>query len=146
RADTNTISLHDALPICDTETMDKLISTVADTLLVSKEGISTKLDAISLLICILVKYNDDYIRNQSVYEKIYEQQEIIKDREYSFFSSNIDGISLKIGLQFLYASMGKDVYSNILELMSYIQEDVATIVAVTHLIIEYLETTDSVVL
>ena len=131
---------------CDTETMDKLISTVADTLLVSKEGISTKLDAISLLICILVKYNDDYIRNQSVYEKIYEQQETIKDREYSFFSSNIDGISLKIGLQFLYASMGKDVYSNILELMSYIQEDVATIVAVTHLIIEYLETTDSVVL
>lgn len=131
---------------CDTETMDKLISTVADTLLVSKEGISTKLDAISLLTCIVVKYTEDYIRNQNVYEKIYEQQETIEDKEYSVFSSNIDGISLKIGLQFLYASMGKDVYSNILELMSYIQEDVATIVAVTHLIIEYLETTDSVVL
>lgn len=126
--------------------MDKLISTAADTLLVSQEGISTKLDAISLLICIVVKYNEDYIRNQSVYEKIYEHQETIEDREYSFFSSNIDGISLKIGLQFLYASMGKDVYSNILELMSYIQENVATIVAVNHLIIEYLETTDSVVL
>lgn len=131
---------------CDTETMDKLISTAADTLLVSQEGISTKLDAISLLICIVVKYNEDYIRNQSVYEKIYEHQETIEDREYSFFSSNIDGISLKIGLQFLYASMGKDVYSNILELMSYIQENVATIVAVNHLIIEYLEITDSVVL
>lgn len=80
--------------------MDKLISTAADTLLVSKEGISTKLDAISLLICIVVKYNEDYIRNQSVYEKIYEQQETIEDREYSFFSSNIDGISLKLGYSF----------------------------------------------
>ena len=65
--------------------MDKLISTAADTLLVSQEGISTKLDAISLLICIVVKYNEDYIRNQSVYEKIYEHQETIEDREYSFF-------------------------------------------------------------
>ena len=130
----------------DTETMDRLISTVADTLLISKEDISTKLDAISLLICIAVKYSEDYIRNQSIYEKLFEQQESIEDREYSVFLSNIDGISLKIGLQFLYVSMGKDVYGNILELMAYIQEDVATIVAVTHLIIEYLETTDSVVL
>lgn len=44
----------------DTDTMDMLISVVADTLLISKEGISTKLDAIALLICIAVKYPEDY--------------------------------------------------------------------------------------
>jgi len=59
---------------------------------------------------------------------------------------NIDSISLKIGLQFLYASMGKDVYGDILELMPYIQGDVATTIAVTRLIVEYLETTDTVML
>lgn len=132
--------------MCDTETMDMLISSVADTLLISKEDISTKLDAISLLICIVVKYPEDYFRNQSVYEKLYEQQELIEASECLAFSSNIDGVSLKISLQFLYTSMGKDVYSNILELMPYIQEDVATTVAVTCLIIEYLEITNSVVL
>lgn len=58
--------------------------------------------------------------------------------------TNIDSVSLKIGLQFLYASMGKDVYGDILELMPYIQGDAATTIAVTRLIVEYLETTDTV--
>ena len=132
--------------VCDSETMDVLISTVADTLLISKETISTKLDAIALLICIAVKFLEDYNRNQSVYEKLYERQESIEVADHSIISANIDSISLKIGLRFLYASMGKDVYIDILELMPYIQDDVATTIAVSHLIIKYLETTDTVML
>lgn len=132
--------------VCDSATMDMLISTVADTLLISKESISTKLDAIALLICIAVKFPEDYKRNQSVYERIYEQQELIEAANHSILSSNIDSTSLKIGLQFLYTSMGKDVYIEILELMPYIQDDVATIIAVSNLIFEYLETTDAVML
>lgn len=130
----------------DAETIDVLISVVADTLLISQEDISIKLDAVALLICIVVKYPEDYCRNQSVYEKLFEQQEEIKINDHAIFSSNIDSISLKIGLQFLYVSMGKDVYSSILELMPYIQGDVATTIAVTRLIAEYLETTDTVIL
>ena len=53
---------------------------------------------------------------------------------------------LKIGLQLLFASIGKNVYRNILELMPYIQGDVATTIAVTHLIVEYLETSDEIML
>lgn len=131
---------------CNSDTMDTLISTVADTLLISKEGIATKLDAIALLICIAVKFPEDYVRNRSVYEKLFEQQEAIGVAEHSIISSNIDSISLKIGLQFLYASVGKDVYSDILELMPYIQGDNATTIAVTRLIVEYLEITDTVML
>lgn len=130
----------------DAETIDMLISAVADTLLISQEDISTKLDAIALLFCIVIKYPGDYIRNQSVYEKLFEQQEKIKINDHAIFSSNIDSVSLKIGLQFLYASMGKDVYGDILELMPYIQGDAATTIAVTRLIVEYLETTDTVIL
>ena len=47
---------------CDAVTMDMLISVVADTLLISKEVISTKLDAIALLICIAIKYPEDYTK------------------------------------------------------------------------------------
>lgn len=132
--------------VCDTETMDMLISALANTLLISKEDISTKLDAVALLICIAVKYPEDYIRNQGVYEILFEEQEAIEGTSHSILSSNIDSVSLKIGLQFLYASMGKDVYADILELMPYIQGDIATTIAVTSLITEYLETTDTVVL
>ena len=130
----------------NSETIDELISVVSDTLLFSKESISTKLDAISLLICIIVKYPEDYTRNQSVYQKLFDQREEIDFFDHAIFSSNIDGISLKIGLQFLYAAMGKDVYSDLLELMPYIEGDVATTIAVARLIIEYLETMDTITL
>ena len=131
---------------CDTDTMDILISVVADTLLISKEGISTKLDAIALLICIAVKYPEDYTRNQGVYEKLFEQQKTIEVADNPIISSNIDSISLKIGLQLLYTAMGKDVYADILELMPYIQGDVSTTISVTHLIVEYLESSENVML
>lgn len=132
--------------ICDTDTMDMLILVVADTLLISKEGISTKLDAIALLICIAVKYPEDYTRNQGVYEKLFEQQNTIEVADNPIISSNIDSISLKIGLQLLYTAMGKDVYADILELMPYIQGDVSTTISVTHLIVEYLESSENVML
>lgn len=131
---------------CDADTMDMLISVVSDTILISKEGISTKLDAIALLICIVVKYPEDYIRNQSVYEKLFEQQKAIEVEDHSIISSNIDNISLKIGLQFLFTIMEKDVYNDILELMPYIQGDIPTTISVTNLIVEYLENSDDVVL
>ena len=132
--------------MCDGNTMDMLVSVVADTLLISKEGISAKLDAIALLICLAVKYPEDYTRNQGVYEKLFAQQNAIEAADNSIISSNIDSISLKIGLQLLYISMGKDVYADILELMPYIQGNVTTTIAVTNLIVEYLENSDDVML
>lgn len=132
--------------ICESETMDLLISTVADTLMASKEDLSIMLDAISLLISIAVKYPEDYMRNQNVYEKIYEQREAIEVADHSNILSNVDSVSLKIGLLFLYTSMGRDVYTDVLELMPYIQGDIATSIAVTNIIIKYLETTDYVLL
>ena len=132
--------------MCDGNTMDMLVSVVADTLLISKEGISAKLDAIALLICLAVKYPEDYTRNQGVYEKLFAQQNAIEAADNSIISSNIDSISLKIGLKLLYISMGKDVYADILELMPYIQGNVTTTIAVTNLIVEYLENSDDVML
>ena len=132
--------------ICESGTMDLLISTVADTLMASKEDLSIMLDAISLLISIAVKYPEDYMRNQNVYEKIYEQREAIEVADHSNILSNVDSVSLKIGLLFLYTSMGKDVYTDVLELMPYIQGDIATTIAVTNIIIKYLETADYVLL
>ena len=72
-----------------------------------------------------------------------------KEIEYSshlIISSNIDSISLKSELQFLYTLMEIDVYSEILGLMTCIQNDVATTLAVVVMIIEYLKCADSVVL
>lgn len=75
--------------------MDMLISAVSDTLLISKEDISTRLDAIALLICIAVKYPEDYKRNQRIYEKLFDQQEQIEVADHLPFSSNINNIHIK---------------------------------------------------
>ena len=132
--------------ICPSETMDDLISTVSNTLIFSKESISTKLDAIVLLTYISIKYPDDYNRNQHIYENLFVQEDEIGIGDCSLFSSNVDEISLKIGLRFLYTAMGKDVRGDILELMPHIQGDVATTIAVSRLIVEYLEINDTIVL
>ena len=126
--------------------MDNLISTVAKTLLASKENILTKLDAVALLTCIVIKYPDDYLRNQNIYEEIFQHSDVIQSIDNDVLASNIDAISLKIGLQLLYASMGKDVYNEMLELMPYIQGDVATTLEVALMIIKYLETSNDIVL
>lgn len=131
---------------CNIQMMDSLISALSDTLIISKENISIKLDAISLLICIAVKYPEDYKRNQNIYEKIFWQEENIDVFEDDLIFSNIDSISLKIGLQFLFASIGKDVYCKVLELMPCIQGDIATTFSVTQLIVEYLENSETIML
>ena len=130
----------------DIELMDELIITVSDTLLYSKEGISVKLDAISLLNCIIIKYPEDYKRNQTVYEKIFDHQDEISANDIYGIDSNVDVLALKIALQILYTAMNKETYTEILELMSYIQADTATIISVCRIIKEYLEISNNVVL
>lgn len=130
----------------ESEIIDSIITTVAQTLLKSKESISIKLDAISLLICIAVKYPMDFQRNRSMYEQIFDKQDEIDCTDVPFISYNIDHVSLKIGLQLLFTAIGCDTYPNILELMPYIQNNTATIISVTNLIIEYLELADDVIL
>lgn len=126
------------------EIMDYLISAVSDTLLISKEGINIKLDAISLMICIVIKYPEDYTRNVDTFNRIVEKKDEIEDIENTFMLSNVDKISLKIALSLLQCAMGGDGYIDFLEGMSYIQNDTATIFYVTRIIIEYLEVDGSI--
>ena len=53
----------------DSETMDIRISTVSDTLLISKEDTSTKLDAIAHLVCIAEKFPSSFINLQKQLNK-----------------------------------------------------------------------------
>lgn len=128
----------------ESEITDSIISVVVDTLIVSKEGISTKLDAISLLACIVIKYPDAYERNANVFKRIVKEKEAIEAADFDLISSNIDSIALRICLQFLFTAMGIDTYTDILELMPYIQNDVPTTIVVTRVIAEYLEIKDDV--
>lgn len=131
---------------CDLSIMDELILVLSNTILYSKESISNKLDAISLLIAIVLKYPTDYKRNLNVFEKLYDNQDSIDVGEHSIYFSNVDKVSLKIGLQFLFVAMGKDVYSNLLELMPYIKDDLSTSIVVAKILRDYLDISDTVML
>ena len=130
----------------DNALMDAVITTAADTLLVSKEGIHIKLDAVSLLVCIALKFPEHYNRNKATYDLLREKREEIETADISIISSNVDRIALEIGLCFLYTAMGEDVYLEILDLLLCIQNDIPTTIAVASMVNEYLTSTDSVVL
>ena len=125
--------------------MDSIIHVVVETLLYSKEGISEKTDAVSLLICIILNYPNDYKRNIEMFTEIYDKRDEINIEDVSFHSSNIHELSMKISLDLLLSAMGYDVSSELMENLSYLQDDLATTISVTNSIIDYIETSDTAV-
>lgn len=136
--------LHNKKIVCDNETMDAIIEVTVETLMISKEDIHIKLDAVSLLTFIVLRYPEVYEKNKDIYIDIHKRSEEIEEENMSDMFSNIDVISLEIALQFLYSAMGVNVYIGVLELMPYIKDDRATIITVTDFIVEYLKTSASV--
>lgn len=123
----------------DSNLIDAVINVASETLLYSKENVHTKLDSISLLICIAIKCPEDYKRNIETYNKLYAQQESMSASDNSFFEANIDSVSLQICLNLLFTAMEIDTYAKILELLPLVQNDTATSISVARIIDEYLE-------
>ncbi len=125
--------------------MNSVINAVTETLLYSKEGASIKLDAVSLLICIVLNYPDDYKRNIDKFNELFDQKDNINIEDVSILSSNIDQLALKIALDFLFSAMGYNICFDMMEKMSYLQNDLATTISVTRTIVEYFEASETAV-
>ena len=125
--------------------MDSVICAVVETLLYSKEGAIIKMDAVSLLVCIALNYPADYQRNRDIYVKLYDERDTVEIGDISLFSSNIDELALRIALNLLFSILNYDVSSELMEGMSYLQDDLATTISVTNAIAECLEVSDTAV-
>ena len=126
--------------------MDKLISTIAETLIESKESVSIKMDATLLLCCIAIKYPQDYLRNQLLYQSIISHEGEIYVASDPILFSNISSLALRIGLKMLFLLIGSDIYVDMVELLPLIINDTATAITVTGFIADYLETSESLLL
>lgn len=127
-----------------TELMKTVVSVSSETLLRSKEGIITKLDTVSLLISIIIKFPEIYDLNSETYESMYDQRESVEVSSDGFFETNIDSVALKIALALLFTAMKKETYSDIMELLPLAQNDTATSISIARIIAEYLEVSDDV--
>lgn len=136
---------NDNIPVPD-DLMDSLVDTVAQTLLKSKESISTKMDAVSLLCCIIEKYPHVYVRNKAIYEDIYNNESEISTEIDVPFSSNIDSVALQISLKFLFLSMGINIHADLVQLLPYLKDHMATTISVSNFIANYLEMSSKVIL
>lgn len=128
--------------VWNAQLMDRVIAAASDTLLHSKESIRTKLDTISLLICIVLKFPEAYEHNVDIYNSLYEQCEEIVTSGNSFVGANIDRVSIRICLNLLFVAMGMDTYLEILEFMPLVQDDIATAISIAKMLDEYLEVSD----
>lgn len=122
--------------VCPSNIIDSLISAVSDALLKSKEGLTIKLDAVNLLMFLVFKYPKSYENNKHVF---HNDKNTILDIDNTMFLSNIDAISLKVALSLLQISMNDNCCTDIMEELSYIQDDIATTNSVTSTIKEYLK-------
>lgn len=124
--------------------VDSIILAVSQTLLESKESLSTKMDAVALLCCIIEKYPESYERNKDIYKNILENESQIIAGDSFPFSSNIDNIALTISLKILFSAMDIDVHEDLLELFPYLKDNIATTISVTSFIANYLELSSNV--
>ena len=131
--------------VCDEAILFDVVNAVTNTIIKSKQDLGVKLDAISLLICIVQRYPSFFEKNRQMFESIIENQDEINASEELLFASNIDAIALKIGIQLLAVSMNIDAYQKILLLMPYIQNDKATIHKVSDLILKYLNNDKNII-
>lgn len=138
------ILIYNDLNIADV-LMDSIIDAVSQTILESKESISSKMDAVALMCCIIAKYPQTYLRNKDIYQNIFDSEDRISSEDDFPFNFNIDNVALKIGLKILFATMGIDVYADLLELLPYLKDNIATTIFVSNFIAEYLEISDKVI-
>ncbi len=124
--------------------IDSIILAVSQTLLESSESLSTKMDAVALLCCIIEKYPKSYEHNKDIYRNILENESQIIAGDSFPFSSNIDNIALTISLKILFSAMGIDVHADLLELFPYLKDNIATTISVTSFIANYLELSSNV--
>ena len=126
--------------------MDKLISTIVETLIESKESVSIKMDATLLLCCIAIKYPQDYLRNHLLYQSVISHECEIYVAYGPILFSNISSLALRIGLKMLFLLIGSDIYVDMVELLPLIINDTATAITVTGFIADYLETSENLLL
>lgn len=134
----------DSIPV-SSNLMDSLVETVTETLLKSKESISTKMDAVSLLCCIIEKYPQVYARNKATFDNIYKNRNEISAETGVPFSSNIDSIALRISLDILFLSMEISVHNDLIQLLPYLKDHMATTISVSGFIADYLEMSSKVI-
>ena len=139
------IFLQDDLEFED-DLMDDIIKVVSQTILESKETIMVKMNAVSLLCCILIKYPQAYNRNKTIYQDVYNNRDSISANEKYNLLSNLDGIALRISLSILFMSMEIDVHTDLIEYLPYLEDNDATTIMVTGFIAHYLDMSEQIIL
>ena len=125
--------------VCEEEIFAELIPVLIYTITTSKEDINTKADAVSLLTLVLKKNSKLLDENYEVVKAMFENRDSIILEDNVFLSSNIDKVTLEIGLCVLAISIGVDAYYDFMEALSYIQNDIATTIKSISIIKKYYE-------
>lgn len=132
--------------ICD-ETMLEILSEFSIKVLSEpREQISTKLTAFYLLYSIIIKYSAFYESRKIIFESIACQKDLVTNIQLASFNlfSNIDSIPLSFALSILGFLLHKNVYQEILEYLSLIQDNSRISIEIMNILLKYYENTMTV--
>lgn len=119
--------------------LTSIIETAVDTLLNQNTALHIKEDAIALLCCIAINYPDEFHKNKAEIQRIENNKEQALEVSNFPMSGNLDITALQISYSFLLSTIGKDIYSDLVEFLPYIKNKTATLIHVSGFIAELLE-------
>lgn len=131
---------------CRVKIQDKIIECVCETLKNTDENVSVRLSAISLLLTLLLKFNNSYGRNKKLLDDLMNNEDQIKKNDSSDIFANINVRALSIGFLLIKDLIELGDFENFVENMTYVNNEPATILAVQNLFIKYLSSKEGLLL
>lgn len=125
--------------ICANELLVEIVKTISETILESNEGVDVKIDAVSLLVCILCRYKETMDSYREIVDKMYRQRNDVRVHDKQFFSTNVSSIPLRIGMCLCGSIIGEEIETELLELVSMLMDDKASTITTARVFREYLE-------
>lgn len=125
----------------DDELLCDIVDTVIETILKSKEKMVEKINAVSLLLLIAIRYPHIYELKKSKYDFLNKNQDDIDDSSFSMFEKNLSIYSLKICLQIMFSIIDNktESYQKIIEMLPSIENDIPNTTKITNEIVRFFE-------
>lgn len=112
------------------EDVNELMEIVNDTVVLSKEGIQIKIDALSLLISIYTKYPKEFEANKIQFNRIYENHKHITGNNVF---TKVDEIALKIAVMIYLEIVNKKDFKQVLQdSFARLQNDIPTLLSLSY--------------
>ncbi|MDL2299045.1 hypothetical protein LJC40_07910, partial [Synergistaceae bacterium OttesenSCG-928-D05] len=134
------ILFHSNFMSLDTALLSRILEATAGTLLQDKQPINEKIGAVQLFLCIVKKYPEAQRPHEDILLRIQNEESVFKSHNHLF--TTIKDIDLRFAIMLLYSLWNKDVWVEVIDILSTFNNDIESQVRALEMINFYLESSE----